>query len=72
MATKRKAPVPPVEPVSRDEWALAFARRATELRGELGRKYLATIVATLYPKHGHEDAEAVAVRWAAEHESKGR
>ena len=54
--------------MSRDEWALAFERKVDELRPEMGRKYLATIVAMLWPKHHAADPERVAVQWAAERE----
>jgi len=30
--------------MSRDEWAHAFARKLDELRPNMGRKYLATVV----------------------------
>jgi hypothetical protein len=54
--------------MSREEWALAFVRKVDELRPDMGRKYLATIVATLWPKHQADDPERVAVQWAAERE----
>jgi len=52
--------------MSRDEWALAFNRKVDELRPGMGRKYLATVVATLWPKHRADDPERVAVGWVAE------
>jgi len=54
--------------ISRTEWALAFERKVDELRPEMGRKYIATVVATLWPKHHGDDPERVAVQWAAERE----
>ncbi len=62
-----KPALPP--PMSRDEWAAAFERKADELRPDMGRKYLATIIATLWPKHQADDPDAVAVQWAAEREA---
>ena len=71
MARKKPAPPPPARvPMSRDEWALAFERKVDELRPGMGSKYIATIVATLWPKHRAEDPEAVAVRWVAEREGR--
>ena len=61
-------PPEPTPPMSRLEWALAFERKVDELRPEMGRKYLATIVATLWPKHHADDPERVAAQWAAERE----
>jgi hypothetical protein len=52
--------------MSRDEWELAFKRKVGELRPDMGRKYLATIVATLWPKHQSDDPERVALQWATE------
>jgi hypothetical protein len=68
MPRKSKAPptAPASAPMSRDEWALAFERKVDELRPEMGRKYLAAVVATLWPRHQAEDPERVAVQWAAE------
>jgi hypothetical protein len=63
MARKAK---PPQATLSRDEWALEFERKADELRPDMGRKYLATVVATLWPKHQADDPERVAMQWAAE------
>ena len=44
--------------------------RLDELRPDMGRKYLATIVATLWPKHHADDPERLAMQWAAEREAK--
>jgi len=52
--------------MSRDEWALAFVRKVDELRPNMGRKYLATVVATLWPKHHADDPERIAVGWVAD------
>ena len=69
MARKPRPPEPPPpEPMSRIDWALAFERKVDELRPDMGRKYLATIVAMLWPKHGANDPERVAAQWAAERE----
>jgi hypothetical protein len=56
--------VPPA--MSRTEWALAFARKVEEFRPNLGRKYIETVVATLWPKHQTDDPERIAVAWVAE------
>ena len=63
MARKTKPATSPAPEVvmSRDEWALAFKRKVDELRSGMGRKYLATIVATLWPKHQTDDPERIAV-----------
>ena len=68
MARKTKPVSVPREArsMSRDEWALAFERKVDELRPSMGRKYLATVVATLWPKHQTDDPERVAVGWVAE------
>ncbi len=65
MARKTKSPAaaPAPDSMSRVEWALAFERRVDELRPDIGRKYLATIVATLWPKHHADDPERVAAQW---------
>jgi len=55
--------------MSRDEWALAFGRKVDALRPDMGRKYLATIVATLWPKHQVDDPERIAIAWVAEREA---
>ncbi len=55
--------------LSRLEWSLAFVRKVDELRPDMGRKYLATTVAMLWPKHHGDDPERVAVQWAADHEA---
>jgi len=52
--------------MSRDEWALAFNRKVDELRPGMGRKYLAAVVATLWPKHQTDDPERGAVQWVTE------
>ena len=62
------SPAPDMPPMPRQEWSLAFIRRVDELRPDMGRKYLATVVATLWPKHHADDPEQVAAQWAAEHE----
>ena len=49
--------------MSRDEWALAFNSKVDELRPGMGRKYLAAVVATLWPKHQTDDPERVAAGW---------
>ena len=59
-------PTPPQ--LSRLEWALAFERKADKLRLDMGRKYMATVVATLWPKYHGDDPEHVAMRWAGERE----
>jgi len=41
-------------------------RKADELRPNMGRKYRATVVATLWPKHQTDDPERIAVQWVAE------
>ena len=66
MARKIK-PITANAPVmSRDEWELAFKRKVDELRPDIGRKYLATGVATLWPKLHADDPESIAVQWVAE------
>ena len=57
---------PEAPSMSTDEWALAFGRKADELRPNMGRKYRATVVATLWPKHQTDDPERIAVQWVAE------
>ena len=52
--------------MSRDEWELAFKRKVDELRPDMGRNYLATVVETLWPKHQSDDPERIAVQWVAE------
>lgn len=64
MAKKPKDTSTP--PLARQEWALAFESRVDRLRPGVGSKYLATIVATLYPKRHADDPEAVAVEWVKE------
>jgi hypothetical protein len=59
------SPAPKVA-MSRDEWVLAFNGKVDEIRPGMGRKYLATVVALLWPKHRGDDPERVAVRWVAE------
>ncbi len=54
--------------MSRDEWALASQHEVDEVRPEAGCKYLATVVAALWPKHRENDPELVAVQWVAERE----
>ena len=49
-----------------DEWEPAFKRKVDELWPNMGRKYLATVVATLWPKHHADDPERIAVGWVAE------
>ena len=61
MARKTKPITPDTPAMSRTEWALAFVRKVEELRPNLGRKYLTTVVATLWPKHQADDPERVAV-----------
>ena len=56
--------------MSRDEWELAFKRKVDELRPNMGRKYLATVVATLWPKHQADDPERIAAQWAAERQQQ--
>jgi len=56
--------------MSRDEWALAFVRKVDGLRPNMGRKYLATVVATLWPKHHADDPERIAVQWVAERQQQ--
>ena len=68
MASKTK-PTQDAPSMCRDEWALAFVRKVDELRPDMGRKYLSTVVATLWPKHQAEDPETVAVRWTGEREA---
>jgi len=65
MARKTKPATSPAPEVamSRDDWALAFNRKVDELRPGMGRKYLAAVVATLWPKHQTDDPERVAVGW---------
>ncbi len=70
MARKPKEAPAAAAPMPRDEWALAFERKADELRPDMGRKYLAAIVATLWPKHRADNPENVAVQWVAERGSK--
>jgi hypothetical protein len=70
MARKPKESTPPAVAMSREEWALTFERKVDELRPDMGRKYMATIVAMLWPKHQADDPERVAVQWAAEREAK--
>ena len=66
MARKTKPTTPDTPAMSRDEWALAFVRKVDELRPNMGRKYLATVVATLWPRHRDDDPERIAVGWVAE------
>jgi hypothetical protein len=67
----RKAPPQPAHVArSRDEWAAAFERKVDELRPGMGSKYLAAVVAMLWPKHRADDPERVAVQWVAERESQ--
>ena len=68
--TQKPPPPGPVAaaPMARIDWALAFERKVDELRPDMGRKYIATIVATLWPKHYADDPEQVAAQWAAERE----
>ena len=61
---KKTKPAPVA--MSRVEWALAFERKVDELRPDMGRKYLAAIIATLWPKHHADDPEKIAVQWSAE------
>ena len=68
-AAKPKPPPPAPAQLSRLEWALAFERKVDELRSDMGHKYLATIVAMLWPKHHDDDPEAVTAKWAAERQS---
>jgi len=65
MARKTKPATSPAPEVtmSRDEWGLAFNRKVDELRPGMGRKYLAAVVATLWPKHQTDDPERVAAGW---------
>jgi hypothetical protein len=56
--------------MSRDEWAVAFERKVDELRPGMGSKYLAAVVATLWPKHRADDPERVAGQWVAEREGR--
>ena len=72
MARKTKPATSPAPEVamSRDEWALAFQRKVDELRPNMGRKYLSTVVTTLWPKHKADDPERVAVGWVAEHRQR--
>ena len=65
---KAAAPSAEVKPLSRQEWTLAFESRVDRLRPGMGSKYLATIVATLYPKHHGDDPESVATQWVKERE----
>ena len=65
----RAAPAVAAVELSRSEWALAFESRVERLRAGMGSKYLATIVATLYPKHRADDPESVAAQWVKEHEA---
>jgi len=66
MGRKTKPTTASAPVMSRDEWDLAFKRKVDELRPDMGRKYLATVVATLWPKHQADDPERIAVQWAAE------
>ena len=66
MAPKSKPTTANPPAMSRDEWELAFKRKVGELRPDMGRKYLATVVATLWPKHQSDDPERVALQWATE------
>ena len=66
MDRKTKPTAPEVPGMSRAEWELAFKRKVDELRPNMGKKYLATVVATLSPKHHADDPERVAVQWVAE------
>lgn len=67
--TDSKASIVQASVMSRTEWELAFKRKVDSLRPDMGRKYLTTIVAMLWPKHHADDPERVAVRWAAEREA---
>jgi len=69
MARKTK-PTPDAPAMSRDEWELAFKRKVDELRPDTGRKYLTTVVATLWPKHHADDPERIAAQWAAERQQQ--
>jgi len=66
MTRKTKPTIPDAPAMTRDEWELAFMRKVDELRLNMGRKYLATVVATLWPKHHADDPEGIAVGWVAE------
>jgi hypothetical protein len=66
MDRKTKQTTPDAPAISRTEWALAFVRKVDEPRPNMGRKYLTTVVATLWPKHQDDDPERAAVRWVAE------
>jgi hypothetical protein len=70
MPRAAKPTPPPPAQLSRVEWALAFERKVDELRPDMGRKYLATVIATLWPKHHAEDPEQVAAQWTAERQSE--
>ena len=70
MARKTRPTPVDVPAMSRDEWALAFVRKVDELRPNMGRKYLATVVATLWPKHRADDPERIAGQWVAERRSQ--
>jgi hypothetical protein len=70
MARKTKPTTPDAPTMSRDEWALAFVRKVDGLRPNMGRKYLATVVATLWPKHHADDPERIAVQWVAERQQQ--
>jgi len=59
-------PTTPYAPGMSRIGGLAFVRKVGELRPNMGRKYLATVVATLWPGHGDDDPERTAVGWVAE------
>ena len=61
MARKTKPTTPAAPAMSRTEWALAFVRKVEELRPNMGRKYLTTVVATFWAKHQTDEPERVAV-----------
>jgi len=48
-----------------DGWVSNFGK-VDELRPGMGRKYLAAVVATLWPKHQTDDPERGAVQWVTE------
>jgi len=52
--------------MSRTEWALAIVRKVDELHPNMGRMYLTTVVAILWPRHRADDPERMVVSWVAE------
>jgi len=66
MARKTKPTTPDTPAMSRTEWALAIVRKVDELHPNMGRMYLTTVVAILWPRHRADDPERMVVSWVAE------